>query len=55
MQTVGGHGHFGGYHQLLFDRLKNLIDIMGQITDYVFWFLGINKIEISLSTAIYAL
>ena len=34
MQTLGGLGHFGGYDQLLFDHLKNLIDIKGQSTDY---------------------
>ena len=34
MQTLGGHGNFGGYNHLLFNRLKNLIDIKGRITDY---------------------
>ena len=34
MQTLGGHGHSGGYDQLLFVRLRNLIDIKGWITDY---------------------
>ena len=34
MQTLGGHGDFGGYGQLLFDRLRNLINIKGLITDY---------------------
>ena len=33
-QTLGGHCHSGGYDQLLFVRLKNLIDIKGWITDY---------------------
>ena len=29
-----GHGHFGGYDNLLFDCLRILIDIKGWITDY---------------------
>ena len=33
-QTLGGHGHSGGYDQLLFGRLRYLIDIKGRITDY---------------------
>ena len=33
-QTLGGHGHSGGYDQLLFGRLRYLIDIKGWITDY---------------------
>ena len=33
-QTLGGHGHSGGYGQLLFGRLRNLINIKGLITDY---------------------
>ena len=33
-QTLCGHGHSGGYDQLLFGRLWNLIDIKGWITDY---------------------
>ena len=32
---IGGHGHSGGYDQLLFGRLRYLAaDIMGRITDY---------------------
>ena len=34
MQTLGGHGHFDGYDDLLFDHLENLMDIKGRITDY---------------------
>ena len=34
MQTLGGHGHSGGYDQLLFDCLRNFIDINVWITDY---------------------
>ena len=34
-QTLGGHGHSGGYDQLLFGRLGSLTaDIMDRITDY---------------------
>ena len=34
MQTLSGHGHFGGYNLFLFDRRRNLIDIKGRVTDY---------------------
>ena len=34
MQTLGGYGHFGRYDHLMFERLKNLIDIKGRILDY---------------------
>ena len=34
-QTLGGHGHSGGYDLLLFGRPRNLTaDIKGWITDY---------------------
>ena len=51
MQTLGGHGHFGGHDQPLFDRLKNLINIKGQITDYAFWSLIIDNVDICQRTA----
>lgn len=34
VKLTGGHGHSGGYDQLLFGRLRYLIDIKGWITDY---------------------
>ena len=40
MQTLGGHGHFGGYDHLLFDRLKNLIDIKIMISDHRLCLIG---------------
>ena len=51
METLGDHGHFGGYDHLFFDHVKNVIDIKGWITDYSFWSLRINKIETVLSIA----
>ena len=34
-QTLGGHGHSGGYEMLLFGCVRNLTaDIKGWITDY---------------------
>ena len=33
IQTLSCHGYFGGYDHLLFDHLRNLIDIKGGITD----------------------
>ena len=44
VQTLDGHGHFYGYDDLLFNRLKNLIDIKGWIRDYVFCSFKINEI-----------
>ena len=43
-QTLGGHGHSGGYDQLLFSPLRNLVDIKGYII-MPDWSLRINKIE----------